>query len=99
MTSEIRTPLAVRAAETRELDRRISDGVDVRLLWHPQTNRVSVAVTDWRADCAFELEVDPADALAGLHHPCAYSNHEHGGSRPRRVNASRSESGEQGERS
>jgi hypothetical protein len=70
--------VVIGAGETRELDRRISDGIDVRLLWHPQTNRVSVAVTGRRADSAFEFEVDPADALAAFHHPYAYSNREHG---------------------
>jgi hypothetical protein len=70
--------VVIGAGETRELDRRISDGIDVRLLWHPQTNRVSVAVTDRRADSAFEFEVEPPDALAAFHHPYAYTNHEHG---------------------
>jgi hypothetical protein len=62
MTSESKTPLVIGAAEIRELDGRISDGIAVRLLWRPQRNRVSVAVTDRRADSAFEFEVDPADA-------------------------------------
>jgi hypothetical protein len=78
MTSEIRTPLMIGAAGTRELGRRIRDGIDVRLLWHPQTDRVSVAVSDRRADSAFEFEVDPADALAAFHHPYAYANHDRG---------------------
>jgi hypothetical protein len=78
MTSESKTPLVIGAAEIRELDGRISDGVAVRLLWRPQRNRVSVAVTDRRADSAFEFEVDPADALPAFHHPYAYTTHEHG---------------------
>jgi hypothetical protein len=78
MTSESNTPLVIGAAEIRELDGRISDGIAVRLLWRPQRNRVSVAVTDRRADSAFEFEVDPADALPAFHHPYAYATHEHG---------------------
>jgi hypothetical protein len=58
----------------RELDRRTSDGFDVRLLWHPQTNRVSVAVEDELYGGLFALEVDPADALAALRDPFAYAS-------------------------
>jgi hypothetical protein len=39
MRSERKTRLVIGAGETRELDRRISDGIDVRLLWHPHTGR------------------------------------------------------------
>lgn len=78
MTSEINPLQVIRSTEIRELDRRISDGIDVRLLWHPGTNRVSVAVTDTRTDSAFEFEVDSGDALAAFHHPYAYSSQEHG---------------------
>lgn len=62
-------PHARRTAQiaTRELDRRTNDGIDVRLLWNPQTNQVSVAVVDRRAGDFFELEVDAAQrALAAI---------------------------------
>jgi hypothetical protein len=62
----------------RELNRRTNDGINVGLLWSPQTNRVSVAVEDARAGEYFELEVDAADALAAFHHPFAYADHDHG---------------------
>ena len=65
------------AGWVRELDGRASDGIDVRLRWEPQTDRVSVAVTDMGADGSFEFEVDPADALAAFHHPYAYASHDH----------------------
>lgn len=58
---------------TRELDRRINDGIEVTLLWDPQTYRVAVAVEDHRAGDSFELEVDPADALNAFRHPYAYA--------------------------
>jgi hypothetical protein len=58
--------------EVRELDRRTSDGIDVRLLWNSHTNR-SVAVKDERFGESFEFEVDSADALAAFHHPFAHA--------------------------
>jgi hypothetical protein len=62
-------------AETavRELDRRINDGFDVRLLWNSQTNRVFVTVEDQRDGVVFELAVDAAAALEAFQHPFAYS--------------------------
>lgn len=61
--------------EVRELDGRAGDGLAVRLLWEPHTNRVSVTVTDTRADSSFEFEVDRGDALAAFRHPYAYASH------------------------
>lgn len=58
--------------EIHELARRASDGIDVRLLWNSQTDRVSVAVRDERSGEAFELEVDSSDALTAFHHPYVY---------------------------
>jgi hypothetical protein len=58
---------------TRELDRRFNHGIDVRLLWHTNDGRVSVAVADARSGDAFELYVpDRARALDAFHHPYAY---------------------------
>ena len=57
----------------RELDRRTGGGIDVRLLWSSQTNRVTVAVHDERSGECFELEVNSADALTAFHHPYAYA--------------------------
>ena len=59
--------------QVRELDHRAGDGVDVRLLWSPQTNQVWVAVVDTRDEESFELEVHPADALDAFRHPFAYA--------------------------
>jgi hypothetical protein len=59
----------------RELDQRIGDGLDVRLLWNSLTDRISVAVRDQRTGEFFELPVvDPKDALIAFHHPYAYAN-------------------------
>jgi hypothetical protein len=63
-------------AAVRELDRRSSDGIEVRLLWSPRTNQVSVAVADTRSGESFELPVAGADALAAFHHPYIYADRE-----------------------
>jgi hypothetical protein len=58
-----------------ELDQRTNDGLDVRLLWNPLTNRVSVAVEDQRTGEFFELDVvDPEDALIAFYHPYEYAS-------------------------
>lgn len=58
-----------------ELDQRVNDGIDVRLMWNSLTNRVSVAVEDQRTGEFFELDVvDPDDALIAFHHPYAYAS-------------------------
>lgn len=59
--------------EARELDGRLHDGVDVRLLWDPRTNRVFVTVDDLRAGESFQFDVPAPDALEGFHHPFAYA--------------------------
>ena len=59
---------------TRELDSRTNDGIHVRLLWHPDDARVSVAVHDTKTNVAFELLVpDGGRALDVFHHPYAYA--------------------------
>jgi hypothetical protein len=61
-------------AGTRELDSRTSDGIHVRLLWHTDEERVSVAVEDIKTGEAFEVAVtDPERALDVFHHPYAYA--------------------------
>jgi YD repeat-containing protein len=57
----------------RELDHRTGDGIEVRLMWNPRTNRVSVVVEDRRSGPSLEFEVDAANALAAFHHPFAYA--------------------------
>ncbi len=56
----------------RELDRRSGDGIDVRLLLDPDTNRVVVAVVDQRG--RFRMTVDASDALDAFRHPYAYDD-------------------------
>ena len=57
----------------RELAARESNGVSVRLLWHPQENAVTVSVEDRHDDECFDLAVAPEHALDAFYHPFAYS--------------------------
>jgi hypothetical protein len=59
--------------KTRELDYRVNDGLEVRLLWQPETNRISVKVYDAKTGDDFGLEVDASDAMDAFHHPYAYA--------------------------
>jgi hypothetical protein len=59
---------------TRELDSRTSDGIHVRLLWHPTEDRLSVEVNDTNTSEIFELPVRDRDrALEVFRHPFAYA--------------------------
>ena len=60
-----------------ELDRRVNDGFDVRLLWNSETGHVFVAIEDERYGESIRLDVDPADALEAFHHPFSYSRATH----------------------
>jgi hypothetical protein len=68
-------PVDMRAERlARELDSRTSDGIDVKLLWRPFDNQVSVAVNDTKSGNAFEVDVRPGErALDVFHHPFAYA--------------------------
>jgi hypothetical protein len=59
----------------RELDRRTSDGINVRLLWNSVADEVVVAVDDTRNDESFDVQVAAIDALLAFHHPFAYANY------------------------
>ena len=57
----------------RELNHRMNDGIEVRLLWNSDTNRVSVAVAEPPYEVSFAFAVAGADALDAFHHPYAYA--------------------------
>jgi hypothetical protein len=57
-----------------ELAYRVSDGLEVWLLWTRATNRVFVLVVDSRVDDSFELDVSGDEALDAFHHPYAYAS-------------------------
>jgi hypothetical protein len=65
---------AKRSTPARELDARTSDGIYVRLLWHPEDDRVSVVVNDTKTGQRFELPIHGDEqALDVFHHPYAYA--------------------------
>ena len=67
-------PRVPRPTVPRELDARNSDGIHVRLLWHPEDDHVSVAVNDTKTGETFELPVhDGQPALDVFQHPYAYA--------------------------
>jgi hypothetical protein len=60
--------------DTRELDYRSADGVEVALLWHAGADFLSVVVSDARAGEAFELVLDDHESpLDVFRHPYAYA--------------------------
>lgn len=60
-------------ADTRELAERVSDGIHVLLLWHPDGNDLTVEVEDTRGGDRFQLAVAPDRALHAFYHPSAYA--------------------------
>jgi hypothetical protein len=58
---------------TRELAARESNGIHVRLLWHPGANAVTVSVDDARLGDCFQIAVAPDRALEAFYHPFAYA--------------------------
>jgi hypothetical protein len=61
------------APVTRELDRRHSDGIDVRLLWNQTADQIVVSVFDAKTGDAFEIHVEARDALDAFRHPYAHA--------------------------
>jgi len=59
--------------QTRELAARESDGFNVRLLWHPRENALTVSVEDARGGDCFDLAIAPDRALDAFYHPYAYA--------------------------
>jgi len=64
-------------ASTRELHSRVSDGIDVRLLWRADNDCLFVTVTDTKHHEELWIEVrDQGRALDVFHHPYAYAAHQ-----------------------
>jgi hypothetical protein len=62
------------ATAPRELDSRVSDGIHVRLLWHPTDSHVSIAVHDSKTGDTFELVVGESERPHDVFlHPYAYA--------------------------
>jgi hypothetical protein len=59
----------------RELAHRVSDGLEVTLLWHPSGDGdVAVEVLDVQAGESFRLRVPGDRALDAYYHPYAYAD-------------------------
>lgn len=57
----------------RELAQRMHDGLEVTLLWDPQSNEVSIDVVDERIDTSFSVRVAAHAALDAFEHPYIYA--------------------------
>jgi hypothetical protein len=64
---------AAAAPVIRELDRRHSDGIDVRLLWNQTADQIVVSVFDAKTGDAFEIQVEAREALDAFRHPYAHA--------------------------
>jgi hypothetical protein len=59
---------------TRELHSRVTDGIQVRMLWNEHDGRVTVTVVDDKMGDAFVVDVLPGErAMDVFHHPYAYA--------------------------
>jgi hypothetical protein len=56
-----------------ELAQRENDGISVTLLWHSVTQRLTVAVRDFRTGEAFDLDAEARNAMDVYNHPYAYA--------------------------
>lgn len=61
------------SASARELARRRSGTDEIRLLWHPASGRVELAVCDVATGASFRLDVPPDNAIDVFYHPYAYA--------------------------
>jgi hypothetical protein len=52
---------------------RENDGIAVTLLWHRESDRLTVTVRDWRTGEAFDLVATAGNAMDVFHHPYAYA--------------------------
>ncbi len=60
------------SSELRELDHRGAQGIEIALLWEPQTDSVFFAVSDERTNERLRIRVAAMNALDAFHHPYAY---------------------------
>jgi hypothetical protein len=59
--------------DLRELDHRVSDGIEVRLMWRPADDQPLVTVSDGKTGESFTVLVMPHQrAYDVFHHPFAY---------------------------
>jgi hypothetical protein len=56
-----------------ELAQRENDGIAVTLLWHSDSDRLTVTVRDWRTGEAFDLDAQAGEAMDVFQHPYAHA--------------------------
>jgi hypothetical protein len=61
------------SAVSRELARRQNGTLEVKLLWHTDTDRLCVCVHDTKGGDHFQIEVAPFEAMDVFNHPYAYA--------------------------
>jgi hypothetical protein len=59
--------------DTAELAYRRGAGIEVTLLWHRTSGKLTVSVTDAATGASFELPVVADEALAAFNHPYGYA--------------------------
>ena len=64
---------SVTSQPTRELAQRLAAGVEVLLVWHPDTDSVELVLHDQATGAGFQVEVAPEDALDAFNHPYAHA--------------------------
>jgi hypothetical protein len=62
-----------REEHRRELAHRVTDGLEVRLLWRASDGTLAVVVRPARTGVSFELRVEPDHALNAFRHPYLYA--------------------------
>jgi hypothetical protein len=60
------------SAPSRELAQRKSGTDEVLLLWHPESERVELAIRDLASGAGFHLDVAADSAIDAFYHPYAY---------------------------
>ena|SRR5436190_16587026 len=60
------------AESTRELAQRLSGGIEVLLLWHPEIDLVELSLHDIATGAEVQIEIAPGDANDAFYHPYVY---------------------------
>jgi hypothetical protein len=58
----------------KELNVRAGNGIEVSLLWSPESGQLAVVVVDEAIGEEFAMEVEPSEAMDVFNHPFAYAD-------------------------
>ena len=73
MSDHLSAAAAVAPQRVPTARRRRGDGLDIRLLWNPADDTVTVTVADVRTEELFIVPVAAHEALDGFQHPFRYA--------------------------